>query len=461
VAAVDRLSALDAVFLAIENDRDLMHVGLTAIFEKGPLRTPDGGLDRSRIRRYARAVLASLPKFRRRIARVPVVRRPVLVDDDRFDLGDHVHFESLAGSGDAELEQLVGRIYSRRIDRAHALWEVWIIDGLSGDRFAVVSKAHHCLVDGVSGIAAFTAMLRPSPETTFDENAEWRLERPPSPRALVEEELRRWVGTLRDAASARPDHLVEGARTFVTGLSRALAAALPPASKTSLNPPRIGPRRRVAFCEIDLRVVKAVKTAASVKVNDVVLATIAGALRRYLARRGERLEDIVFRALVPVSTHPTGEVPVSDNEVSALVIPLPLAEPDAKRRLDAVARSMKLAKSSGAVRAVELTERLADMLSFGLATLVVRVGIRVRPYNVIVTNIPGPGIPLYLLGARLLSVFPMVPLYENNALGVAILSYDNKLFWGLSVDADRVSDLHRLREDLREAFGEMEDCFLR
>jgi hypothetical protein len=191
-------------------------------------------------------------------------------------------------------------------------------------------------------------------------------------------------------------------------------------------------------------------------VNDVVLATVAGALRRYFARRGERLEDMVFRALVPVSTHPAGEVRVSDNEVSAMVIPLPLAVGDAGRRLDMIARATKLEKASGAIQAIDLTERLADVSSFGFASFAVRVGIHARPYNVVVTNIPGPAVPLYLLGARLLKAFPMVPLYGNNALGFAILSYENELCWGLSADADRVLDLEWLREDLREAFGEME-----
>lgn len=438
-----------------------MHIGLTAIFEKGPLRAPDGRLDRNRIRDYAWTVLSSIPKFRRKIARVPILRRPVLVDDEGFELDHHLRFVSLVRGDDAELEQLVGNIYSRRIDRKRPLWEVWVVDGLSGDRFAIVSKAHHCMVDGVSGIAAFTAMLRTSPDATFDEVAEWWPEPFPRRRALLEGELRHWVGRARDAAHIGVRNLPKEAWAFMTGLSHALGTALPPVSKTSLNPTRIGKERAVAFGELDLAAVKAVKNAASVKLNDVVLATIAGALRRFLARRGEAVDDLLFRAMVPVSTHAAGTGAVLDNEVSAVVVRLPIAEPNAERTLHAVSRGMVAAKSSGAVQAVDLMERLADVLSFNLAPLVVRVVIRIRPYNVIVTNIHGPSTPLYLLGARLLRIFPMVPLYGNNALGVAILSYENKLFWGFNADAGRVSDLFRLPDDLRDAFAEVEACVVR
>lgn len=456
LATFDRLSALDAVFLAIESDRNPMHIGLTAVFEKGPLRTPEGGLDRNRIRTYARTVLASVPKFRRKIAPIPLIRRPVLVDDDHFDLDHHLRFVSLSRNDDGELEALVGRLYSRRIDRTRPLWELWFVDGLSGDRFAVVSKAHHCMVDGVSGIAAFTAMLRPTPDSTFAEPAEWRPVTPPTPLALLGDELKRWLDRARNAARPSLGDIPEKARHFVTGLSHALAMALPPASRTSLNPARVGERRSVAFCELDLRTVKAVKSAASVRLNDVVLATIAGALRRFIARRGEAVGDLEFRALVPVSTHATNAGPTLDNEVSALIVTLPLAEANGKRRLEAVSRRMSEAKASGTIEAIDLMERLADVFSFSLVTFVVRVGIHVRPYNVIVTNVPGPGFPLYFLGARLLKAYPMVPLYGNNALGVAVLSYDNQLCWGLSADPDRAPELSRLCDDLRDEFRELE-----
>jgi WS/DGAT/MGAT family acyltransferase len=204
--------------------------------------------------------------------------------------------------------------------------------------------------------------------------------------------------------------------------------------------------------------VRAVKRAAGVTVNDVVLAVTAGAVRRFLLRSSGGVERLLFRAMVPVSTHPSGGS-VLDNEVSVLLAPLPLAEPSPRRRLDAIARAMSAAKASGEVEAVTFLETVADASSFGLVTLAVRALVRMRPYNVIVTNVPGPGFPLYLLGAQLERAYPMVPLYGNNALGIALLSYDGHLYWGLSGDPASVPRLKELEDDIGAAFHELEREF--
>jgi diacylglycerol O-acyltransferase len=455
VAAFDRLSALDAVFLGIETDRNPMHVGMMAIFEKGPLRDSSGGLDTSAIRRYVHAVLAPLPRFRRRLARVPVLGRPVLVDDEGFDLDHHLRFVRLTRGDEEELRDLAGRVYSERLDRRRPLWELWVIDGLSGDRFAIVTKAHHCLVDGVSGILALTGMLRATPDAAFEESSGWQTERPPTGTELLTAELRRFGSAVHFDAS----EFGHTARTLVAGLAHAVRSAFPRASDTSFRPSMSGARRSVAWLEMGLRDVRAVKDASSAKVNDIVLATVSGALSRLVARRGGVAQDRLFRALVPVSTHAPGDLSL-DNKVSLLLVPLPVSEPIPSTRLCLLTQQMIAEKASGKVEAIAAAEGITDTWSFGLVTATARMAILFRPYNLIVTNIRGPELPLYLLGARLLSVFPMVPLYGKDTLGVALLSYDDKLFWGLSGDIDGDSDLPRFADDLRVAFEALRESVL-
>jgi WS/DGAT/MGAT family acyltransferase len=445
VPAFDRLSALDSVFLDIEKDRKPMHIGLTAIFEKGPLRTSSGSLDAELLRRRVSAAVASLPKFRRRIARVPVLHHPVLVDD-AVDLDAHLKFVTLARGDDAELRDLVERFYSEPLDHQKPLWEMWVLDGLSEDRFAVVTKAHHCLIDGVSGIAALTSMLRTTPEHSFEDCAIPAVEPAPSGRELLAMEMRRLAGTIH----ANPAELARRARGIRAGVVHAVRSVFPPASNTRAGPSPQGSKRSIVWLESDLASAHAIGAAASAKVNDVVLATVSGALSRYVARRGESTSR-VFRALVPVSTHGPADRDL-DNKVSALLVPLPIAEPDPRARLRIVSDTMRAEKASGQVEAIAAAESAADAGWFGLVTAVVRAATLLRSYNVIVTNVRGPDFPLYLLGSRLLAVYPLVPLYGSDTLGIAIVSYDGKMYWGVSGDVAVKSDLHQFGEDLRSAF---------
>lgn len=455
----ERLSALDAVFLAIEDERDLMHIGLSTLLEKGPLCTKDGAVDVDRIRKYVRSSLRSLPKFRKKLTRVPLLRHPVLVDDDRFDLDFHVRFLQLERGTEGEFQELVGRIYSEALDRQHPLWELWVIDGLPNDELAIVMKTHHCLVDGVAGIAVLTSLLSASPDVTFDSDARWDVEPPPSPRDLLHGELAHLGGSLREALRGIGPGFRERVRAFASGLGPLVSSMLHPVSRSSLNPGHVGASRSFAWEEIDLSRVKAVKNAASVKLNDVVLATAAGAMRTFLRRRGEDPTTMMFRAVCPVSTHELGSQAV-ENDVSFLIVPLPLWEPDPKRRLELVSSTMLEAKASGEVEALSLIERLADMMSFGVVSAAMRAVPHLRAYNVIITNVPGPDIPFYFLGARVRAAYPLVPLYGNNTLGIALLSFGGKLFWGFNADRDQVPDLSHLVKDVRDAFDELEAAVL-
>ncbi len=457
----ESLTALDSVFLAIEDEKNLMHVGLTAVFELGPLAAPGGGLDMPRVRRYAASILGNLPRhWRQRVARVPLLRHRVWVDDAHFDIDQHVRYVALPPPGDdSQLRDLVGRLYSEPLSRDRPLWENWFIDGLAGDRFAVVMKAHHSMVDGVSGIAVLAAMLRVDARDRIVEPEPWTPEPAPSPGALLLGELRR--------RAQEPRQLVEALRSSVAGidveslrrdalqgLRSMLGTSLRPSTRTSINPAHVGWERRFDWVTLDLEAVSAVKRSANAKLNDVVLALVTGALRRFLAERGDTMEGMDFRAMVPVSTHADDEESVH-NRVSLMLTPLPLAEPSAARRLELIKETMGHAKSAHQSTAVTVGQQLADLTNAGLLSAAVRGLIHLRPFNIIVTNIPGPQFPLYLLGAELIEAAPMVPLYENQGVGIAIVSYNGKLFFGFNADAAYVDDLSVLTRALSAELDEL------
>jgi diacylglycerol O-acyltransferase / wax synthase len=462
---IESLTALDSAFLAIEDERNHMHVALTAIFEREPLTTASGQLDTDRILRYARTVMRTLPRFCSRLERVPLLLEPVLVEDPSFDPGQHLRFIELSPPGDdTQLKELVGRIYSEALDRSRPLWEQWFVDRLEGGRIAVVTKVHHCLIDGVAGIEALTSFLSPTPDGPIPaEDPPHARTEPVTRRELLTRELRHRVSgqsalldvVRRDlhAGRLRPRELLGAARRFATTVRHALR----PTSRTALNPRRIGAIRAFDGVRFPLDDVRAIKRAAGATVNDVVLAVVTGAVRRYLVHHGEDVTETRFRALVPVSLHqPGGEL---RNEISFMLTDLPVAEVDARARLQAIARATDESKRSGQTEALALAGALADLTVHGAIALAAQCAIRMRPFNVIVTNIPGPGIPLYLLGARLLSVYPMVPLYMNQAVGIAILSYDGNLYFGLNGDSDHMADLGWFAASLLTSFRDLQRAF--
>lgn len=461
----ESLSALDSAFLAIEDEQNLMHVGLTAVFELGPLALPEGGLDMPRLRRYGESILGNLPRqWRQRVARVPLMRHRVWVDDTDFDLDEHIRYMTLPAPGDeSELRDLVGRIYSEPLSRDRPLWENWFIDGLAGNRFAVVMKAHHSMVDGVSGIAVVAAMLRGDRDDRIVEPKPWSPEPIPGPGALLLQELRRRAREPRELLRTLGNRMTNVdlgtlRRDAAKGLESMLRTALHPSARTSINPRHVGWERRFDWVAFDLEAVRTVKQRANAKLNDVVLAIVAGALRRFLLERGDKVDDLDFRAMVPVSTHADDEQTLH-NRVSLMLTPLPLAEPSAARRLERIKETMGQAKADHQSTAVTVGEQLADMTSAGLLSLSVRMLIRMRPFNIIVTNIPGPQFPLYMLGAELLEAAPMVPLYENQGVGIAIISYNGRLFFGINGDAAYVEDLSALTRALSAELDELSAAF--
>ena len=448
----DRLSALDGSFLGIEDGSSHMHIGSVAIFEAGPFATVDGGIDIERIRALMQAELHRVPRYRQRLARTPIFGQPVWIDDDRFNLAYHVRHTHLPKPGDErQLKRLAGRLMSQELDRGKPLWEMWVVEGLTGDRFAIVTKAHHCMIDGVGSVQLTGAMLRSDPDhlPAVDEPPRWLPRPAPSALELVAAEVAHRVTTpLRAVASAiaaavSPRNAAAGARDIVASLGASLGTGFSSASPTPLNVD-IGPHRRFDWTIADLDALKAVRTQHGGTVNDVVLAVLAGAFGSFLRRRGLDPAALDFRAMVPVNVRDATTRSEVGNRVAMIVVHLPLAERDPIRRLQRTVEETQKVKRSRQAAGVQLLESLSDATFPAIMVQFARLTAMARPYNVVVTNVPGPPVPVYVAGARMLECHPLVPLFANQALGIALFSYAGRLHWGFNADWDALPDLHEL-----------------
>lgn len=462
-AHYERLSALDASFLSLEAPNAHMHVAVTAIFDPGPLATPNGGIDFDAIRTHVESVLERIPRYRQRLSYVPLVRHPVWVDDADFSLTYHVRHAALPRPGSLrQLKRLAGLIMSQKLDRTKPLWEIWVVEGLEGGRFALITKAHHSMVDGIAGVEVLNALLSTNPDGVPERPAPWQPRARPTRTRLLADEGRRRIQLARRAfrgvagALQHPRHSLAGLRELGDGLRELVRGSATMASETPLNPEAIGPHRHFDWFRVDLERVKGVKRRLGGTVNDVALAAVAGGLGRYLRRHAVDPKDLDFRVMIPVNTREPGSNVRPGNRVASLVAPLPIGETDPAVRLRRVAETTAELKASHQVLGVELIEDLADWTDTAVITAMMYLAMRRRAGNLVVTNVPGPPAPLYLEGAALLECYPLVPLMANQALGIALLSYAGSLHWGFNADRYTVRDLHDLVQDTAAAFAELE-----
>jgi len=344
----DRLTALDTSFLELESGNVHMHVGSVGIFDPGPMATPEGGIDFDAVLGLVEAGLQRAPRFRQRLDWTPLTRHPVWVDDPHFNVVYHVRHTALPFPGDERrLKRLVGRLMSQKLDRHKPLWEMWFVEGLEGGRIAIVSKVHHCLIDGVSGVDLLSAFMGSDPDHRFDPTEHRWMPRPaPSALRLLGDEVGRRAslpGRLARGLARglrRPEHSLEQAAHAASGFADALGRAASPASDTPFNVP-IGPHRRFDWTHFDLDVVREVRAKLGGTLNDVVLACVAGAVRGYLGEHGFDVDDIDFRAFVPVSTRSPDQRGKLGNRVSMLIASLPVDEPDPRKRLARVHEETK------------------------------------------------------------------------------------------------------------------------
>jgi WS/DGAT/MGAT family acyltransferase len=453
---------MDHSFLVFESERSAMHVGSTQIHEAAPLRHADGSLQIERIQEYVVSRLPRIPRYRQRLATTPLEKRPVWIDDPSFNIAYHVRHSRLPRPGtERQLKRTVGRIFSQLLDREKPLWELWVIEGLEGDRVAVCSKVHHCMVDGVSGAELISTLLTSTPQEKVEPPDFWRPRAAPGRLRLGLDEVARAVRAPIAAGSALARLAVDrdGARHELVERARAAARMLADAGGTTpvpFNQP-IGPYRRIDWLPMSMDRIAAVRRAAGGTLNDVVLATATGAIARYLQRnRGVSAERLRFKVLAPVSTRSREEKGRLGNRVSAWVVELPLAERDPLARLARIRARTEELKASKQALAMEALTEMSEWAGSGLLSLSARMMNWGTPFNLVVTNVPGPRTPLYLLESPLLAIHPHVPIVAQLGLGIALFSYEGTLSWGFTADWDLVPDLHDLVTAVEGSFADLE-----
>jgi WS/DGAT/MGAT family acyltransferase len=448
------MSPTDASFLHIEGPNNPMHIGGVSIFE-GPA-PPFASLEE-----MVSGKLDAVPRYRQKVRFVPLgIGRPVWVDDPHFNLGYHLRHSALPAPGTEDvLRRTAARIFAQHLDRRKPLWEIWMLEGLSENRWALLSKVHHSMVDGVSATDLMTVMFddsppgspaqswRPAPEPT---GAELALRSLAHQAVSPAEQLR----VLRRAVR-RPRASLEQAWTLVRGVSSA-AGLLRPLGAASLTG-SIGPHRTWSTAHLDLGDVKAIRSTLGGTINDVVLTIVAGGLRELLQSRGESVEGRGVRVLVPVSVRAPGERGVYNNQVSAMLPTLPVGTDDPVERLQSVRAQMDRLKQSGQAVAGEVLTSLSGFAPPMLLALGGRLAARSPSLGVEagVTNVPGPQQPLQTLGRRLLESFPFVPLIGNVRISIAIFSYDGGLYFGVTGDYDSSSDINVLTTGIKHGASEL------
>jgi diacylglycerol O-acyltransferase / wax synthase len=446
----DRLSPLDVSFLYMETPTTAMHVGGVAV-----LQPPDEGFDYERLVELISSRIGLVPRYRQKVRAIPGrLANPVWVDDEDFDITYHVRRSALPRPGsEDQLRELVGRLQSRQLDRNRPLWETYLVEGLSGGRIAIVTKTHHAMVDGVSAVDIGTVMLDLTPEPREVPADDWRPHNEPGTDLV-----KRPTQAVDTARSAVVDVRATAGKVAgaAGGVLSSVATVVRPAPASPLNA-RIGEQRRFGMAATDLDDYKRVRKAHGGTVNDVVLAVVSGALRSWLMTRGESVTPTTtLRAMVPVSVRGDGDA-AAGNRVSSYFVDLLVGEGNSVMRLHQVSFAMRGHKESGQSVGADTIVSLSGFAPPTLHSLGARVASSMtrRLFNVVVTNVPGPQFPLYAAGARMLQMYPVVPLAKGQALSIGLTSYDGGVYYGLNADRDAMPDVDVLAGLLEESLAEL------
>jgi len=460
----DRLSPLDVSFLYMEGGSTPMHIGGVEVFE-----IPDDGIDYDRLITLIEDRLALVPRYRQRVKWVPGgIANPVWIDDVNFDFAYHVRRSALPRPGtDSQLRELVARIMARPLDLSRPLWEMYLVEGLENDRFAILTKTHHAMVDGIGAVDIAALILDGSPTPGELLAEEWQPSGEPNGAMLV-------LGALTDFV-LRPASFVDAVRSglddvedtfahigsLAGGVASTLWRVARPPSDSVLNVP-IGEARRFATVDSSLEDYKMIRRAHGGTINDVVLAVVAGGLRSWLRGRGETVTTrTTIRALVPASVRPradqgTDESPIG-NRVAGFLVDLPVGEPDPVIRLQRVSYTMAAHKESGQLLGADALVGLAGFAPSTFHSLGSRVanGLARRMFNLVVTNVPGPQYPLFAGGAHMVAAYPVVPLAKGQAVSIGLTSYDGGVYYGINADRDSLPDAEVLADHLTDALAEL------
>jgi WS/DGAT/MGAT family acyltransferase len=455
---VDRLSPLDVSFLYLEEPTTPMHVGGVVLFQ-----APEGGFDHDRLVTLIEERIALVPRYRQKVRWVPGrLANPVWVDDEEFDVAYHVRRSALPKPGtDAQLRDLVGRIMARPLDRSRPLWEMYLVEGLSGGRFAILTKTHHAMVDGAGAIDIGQVILDVTPEPQRAAAERWVPRREPSDVDLLAgavTEIVRSPAAAVDAVRSGAVDVRETAERFgrrALGLASAVMTMARPPSSNPLNAP-IGEARRFGMADMKLEDLKKIRREHGGTINDVVLAIVSGALREWMMTRGESVSSrTLVRALVPVSVRVGDES--AGNHIAAFLVDLPVGEPQPIVRLHRISYEMDQLKATGQMVGAQALVGIAGFAPPTLHSLGARTanGWSRRMFNLVVTNVPGPQFPLYAGGARMLGAYPVVPLAKGQAVSIGLTSYDGGIYFGLNADRDAMTDVDVLAECLETALQEL------
>jgi diacylglycerol O-acyltransferase len=453
---MDRLSAIDVSFLTNETSSSHMHVGAVAIFEGPPPSYPD-------LLQHIDSRLHLVPRFRQKLAFPPLeTGRPFWVDDPSFNLEYHVRHSALPAPGsEDQLRKMASRIFSQQLDRTKPLWELWLVQGLTRKRFALVTKTHHALVDGVSGVDIATVLfdIKPVPQPVTAEH-EWIPHPEPSSAELaakgVEGLLRTPLRLARrvERVIEHPQQSAQKIGEAVEGLGEVGWEFANPAPKVPLNV-EIGSHRRFEWVRSDLAQLKRVKDAFGGTVNDVVLAVVSGGVREWLHSRGIRTQGMELRAQVPVSIRAADEQGQLGNRITAMRAPLPVYVDDPIERLRIVRSAMDGIKQSKQALGAEVISRFNDFAPPTLLAQAARINFSTRLFNLVVTNVPGPQFPIYVLGRELQDIFPVGFLPPKHALFVAIMSYNGGVNFGLLADYDSMRDTEIVAAGIESSLAEL------
>ena len=453
---MDRLSSTDVSFLTNESSSSHMHVGAIMIFE-GPAPSYEDLVEHVRGRHHL------VPRFRQKLAYPPFqAGRPFWVDDPSLNLEYHIRHSALPAPGsEDQLRRMAARVFSQQLDRSKPLWELWLVQGLTRNRFALITKTHHAVVDGVSGVDIATVLfdLNPVPEPA-DPDDSWTPQPEPSSATLLARGADELVRTpLRAAqrlerAIEHPERAARQVRDAVEAVSEVGWNFANPAPKVPLNV-EIGSHRRYAWVRSDLDHFKRIKNVFGGTVNDVVLAVVSGALREWLRGRGIRTEGLELRAQVPVSIRDQDERGQLGNRLAVMRAPLPVFVADPVRRLELETQAMRGLKQSKQALGAEVISRFNDFAPPTLLAQAARINFSTRLFNLTVTNVPGPQVPLYVLGRELEDLFPIGFLPPNQALFVAIMSYNGGVNFGLLADYDAMDDVEVVADGIESSIAEL------
>ena len=458
----ERLAAADATFLRIETPHEPQHVGSVSIIDGGPLRDDTGRVRFDEIREHVGRRLHRVSRMRQRIMEVPYGQgRPVWVDDADFDLDYHVRLTALPRPGDGDqLNELISRVQSIALDRSRPLWEMWIIDGLEDDDVGLVIKTHHALGDGIANVDLALAIvdLEADPSDEGDPPA-WEPRPAPSERRLladsVGDQMSRPLAMTKSAmrAARNPKPTIDS----VTNVVRTAANFQAKPDPAPWNQP-VSPHKRWVHADVSMEITRDLKAARGVSINDVVLAACSGALRELLGHRDAHTEGRVLKAMVPVSLRTDDEHgDTLGNKISLMIVDLPVDEPDPIARLDRVHATTSELKAAGNADGAEAIIKIADAITPFAVPLTQFVS-RQIPMNLVITNIPGPPIPLFLLGAQIRRTYPYVEVIDNQGLTIAVVSYEGRLFFGITSDRDVIADLDDVAASIEREFLALADA---